>query len=185
MKNRFLILIILAVVLGQANVWAQEKGKFRIGVSGAMGTQSALNDAGNNNVGFGVTFTGDYFASNAFNAALGYTFFFKSSFSSPALSIDLESSTIDLDGKYYFLNEGVGVYGLLGFSLGFVKTETTIDLGIGPGGTSSLSETKYGMNMGVGADYYLSDRLFLNTQVKYNLALEQIAINLGVGFSLN
>jgi opacity protein-like surface antigen len=115
---------------------------------------------------------------------LGYTFFFKSSESLLSSEISLESSTVDLDGKYYFLDESVGVYGLFGLSLGFAKVTTTIDIGNGPT-TIPITDNKFAINIGAGADYYLSDRLFLNGPAKYNLALEQVVLNLGVGFNLN
>jgi outer membrane protein W len=182
MKKHLFASFMLVAILGQANVIAQEKGDFRVGVTGALGTQSSV--SGSSDAGLGLTFTGDYFVTDAIDISLGYTFFFKSSASLPSSEVSLESGTVDLDGKYYFLNESVGVYGLFGLSLGFATITTTIDFGNGPT-VFPVSDSKFAMNMGAGADYYLGDKLFLNGQAKYNFALEQVVFNLGVGFNMD
>jgi opacity protein-like surface antigen len=97
--------------------------------------------------------------------------------------LGISVSSLDFDGKYYFLTDNVKLYGLAGLTIGFAKATATIDLGTGPE-TSSASESEFGVNFGAGADFYLSDSMYLNGQLKYNTPLEQLAINLGIGFNL-
>jgi len=186
MKKNVLLAIALLAFIGQSNVWAQEKGQIRAGVGLTMGTESAISDTGESKLGFGIVIGGDYFVTDAISIAPSYSFFFKSSVDAGGgQEVSIKASSFDVDGKYYFVKSGVNIYGLAGLSFGFAKATATIDFGAGPT-EISVSENQIGFNLGAGLDYYLSDKVYLNGQVKYTISgLEQLAINLGVGFNLN
>ena len=92
--------LVLVMLFDQTALLAQEKGKFRLGVSAALGTQVNFNETIDKVSGFGATATVDYFATDAFAIALSYTYFFTNTVESVVLDITQETSTIDLDAKY-------------------------------------------------------------------------------------
>jgi opacity protein-like surface antigen len=187
MKKVILLSIVMSVLFSYSTVMAQEKGKIRVGLGLALGTESAIDDTtGEPKLGFGFTVGGDYFVSDAISIAPSYSFFFKSKVDAGGgQEVSLKASSIDVDGKYYFVKSGVNVYGFAGISFAFVKASVTVDLGNGLQEISA-SESQVGVNLGAGLDYYLSEKLFLNGQAKYTInGLEQLQINLGVGFNLN
>ena len=164
---------------------AQGKGQIRAGLGLTLGTASAIDDTGESKLGFGFVIGGDYFVSDAISIAPSYSFFFKSMVDIGGQELSIKASSFDVDGKYYFLRNGVNIYGLAGLSFGFAKATAVVDFGFGPQ-EISVSENQVGFNLGGGLDYYLSDKVYLNGQVKYTISgLEQLAINLGVGFNLN
>ena len=184
MKKIIFLAVVLVAFIGQSTVWAQEQGQIRAGAGFSMGTKAALDsDTGESKLGFGITIGGDYFITDAIVIAPNFTFFFKSTIQATGFELSQKVSTLDIDGKYYFLNDAVGVYGLFGLSIGFAATEGVIDLGQPV--PFDESDSAFGINIGGGADYYLSDKVFLNAQLKYNTPLEQLAINIGAGFNIN
>ena len=186
MKKNVLLAIVLLAFIGQSNVWAQEKGQIRAGAGLALGTKAATDsDTGESKLGVGITIGGDFFITDAISIAPNFTFFFKSNWLITGLvDVDSKISVLDIDGKYYFLKDAVGVYGLFGISIGFAALEGVIDFGGQPIPIDD-SDSSFGVNIGGGADYYLSDKVFLNAQLKYNTPLEQLAINIGAGFNIN
>lgn len=181
-----LVVLILATVASSQS-WAQQKGQIRAGGSLALGTSSAISDTGAEKLGIGINLGGDYFITDVISIAPSYTFFFKSSYQLLGVDLSLKSSSFNIDGKYYFLTEVVNVYGLAGLSIATVNTETTIDLTSFGGGieTVSAKASEAGLNIGGGVDYGLSDKLYLNGQLKYNTPLSQLVINFGVGYNIN
>ena len=184
MKKILGLIIILSFTL--ANITnAQDKGQIRGGVGLALGTQAAISDTGSEKLGFGFTLGGDYFVTDAISIAPSYTFFFKSKVDfGGGNEISIKASSFDVDGQYYFLKNGVNLYGLFGMSIGFAKATSVFDFGFGPTEISA-NDNQFGVNIGAGVDFYLSDKAFLNGQLKYNTPLSQLAINLGVGFNIN
>lgn len=186
MKKIILLVVVLMAFIGQSTLWAQEQGKIRAGLGLSMGTKAALDsDTGESKLGFGITVGGDYFITDAIVIAPNFTFFFKSSVQITGFDFSQKVSNLDIDGKYYFLNDAVGVYGLFGLSLGFSTVEGVIDLSGFQPIPFDESDSMFGVNIGGGADYYLSDKVFLNAQLKWNTPLEQLAINIGAGFNIN
>ena len=186
MKKIILLAVVLVAFIGQSTVWAQEKGQIRAGAGITLGTESAISDTGEPKLGFGIVIGGDYFVTDAISIAPSYSFFFKSTLDlGGGQEISIKASSFDIDGKYYFVKSGVNVYGLAGISFATAKASVTIDLGNGPQEISA-KETQVGVNLGAGLDYYLSDKVYLNGQVKYTInGLEQLAINIGAGFNIN
>jgi opacity protein-like surface antigen len=187
MKKIILLSIVMSVLFSYSTVVAQEKGQIRAGLGLTLGTESAIDETtGEPKLGFGIVIGGDYFVTDAISIAPSYSFFFKSKVDlGGGQELSLKASSFDIDGKYYFVKSGVNVYGLAGMSIATAKASVTIDLGNGPQEISA-KETQVGVNLGLGLDYYLSEKLYLNGQVKYTInGLEQLAINFGVGFNLN
>lgn len=174
--------IIVLLFLASTSGYSQEKGLIR-GIGGlALGTKSAISSTGDSKLGVGITVGGDYFVTDKISVAPSFTYFFKSSYTETGIDLSLNTSALDIDGKYYFLVEDAKVYGLVGLTVGFATATSTIDIGFGPT-TVSASDNEVGLNFGGGVDYYTSETMFLNGQIKYNTPLEQLAINLGVGFN--
>lgn len=155
----------------------------RVGAALAMGTKAGINDTGDNKLGMGLNFSGDYFVTDVISIAPSYTFFFKSTYgvdADLATGFSFKTNSFNVDGKYYFLTDGINVYGLFGLSFAAIKA--TIDF---LGAPINISNNKTGVNIGGGVDFGLSDKLYLNGQVKYNTPLEQLVINVGVGYVIN
>ncbi len=177
MKRTITILVIGLLMVAGTQSWAQDQGQIRVGASLAIGTKAGINDTGGEKIGMGLNFGGDYFVIDKLSIAPSYTFFFKSTtrILDSGFEYDLRVSSFNIDGKYYFLTEGINVYGLFGVSFARVKSSFGF-LGI------PVSANETGINIGGGVDYMLSNKLYLNGQVKYNTPLEQLVISVGVGY---
>ncbi len=179
MKRTIAILVLGLLMVAGTQSWAQDQGQIRVGASLAIGTKAGINDTGGEKLGMGLNFGGDYFVIDKLSIAPSYTFFFKSTYRvlDSGFEFDLSVSSFNIDGKYYFLTEGINVYGLLGVSFARVKSTLSI-----LGSPIEVSANETGINIGGGVDYMLSDKLYLNGQVKYNTPLEQLVISVGVGY---
>jgi len=181
MKNYTLIILFIAIT-SSFQSWAQEKGQIRVSGSLALGSKAALNTTGQPTIGYGVTIGGDYFITDAIGISPSYSYFLQSTYSVTEFGItnggSINLSSVNIDGKYYFLTKGVNVYGLVGASIAG-STETFDPFA---GFSTSVSSTNVGANIGAGLDYTLIDKIYLNGQVKFNTPLEQLVINIGVGY---
>jgi hypothetical protein len=183
--KRFLaFLFVFYIFLGQSGIIAQEKGQIRAGGGLALGTKSAFNDTGDYKIGLGITFGGEYLLTDVIGIAPAYSFFFKSSVTVSGVDKSIKTSAFNVDGKYYFLKKGISVYGLFGFSYGFVKEETIIMFGNVPQ-TINTTDNSFGINLGGGADYIVYKNIYVNGQVKFNTPLDQVVLNLGVGIYID
>ena len=189
MKKTITLIALVAVMVISTQSWAQEQGKIRAGGGLAIGTAAGLNSTtGASAMGLGINLGGEYFITDVISVAPSYTFFFKSSSTVFGSETSYNYSSINIDGKYYFLTEGVAVYGLAGLSIGTIKTKVTFDPTIWDPlffTDQTYSGSSTGINIGGGADYALSDKAYLNGQIKYNTPLKQVVINLGIGFNIN
>ncbi len=180
MKKTITVIAIIAAMAISKQSLAQDQGQIRVGASLALGTKSAISDTGSEKMGIGINIGGDYFVIDKLSIAPSYTFFFKSSLEEDGYDISIKVSSFNIDGKYYFLTDGINVYGLFGISFASIKAETNF-----LGTPIEISDSETGINIGGGVDYALTDKLYLNGQLKYNTPLEQLVINLGVGFNIN
>lgn len=153
---------------------AQDQGQIRVNGSFALGTKSGLNDSGSS-LGAGINFGGDYFFLDNMSAGFSYTYFFRSSHTLGPIDISQRISSFNIDGKYYFLDHPVHVYGLMGFSV--LSSSNYVN-----GTTTSNSEL--GLNLGAGIVYPISDKFALNGQLKFNTPIEQFVLNLGVCYAI-
>ena len=151
------ILIIVAIVLS-ANVFAQEFDltKLRAGAGLVYATE-----IGN----IGINLNGVYSITEEWEASLGFSHIFEKDY--------VRYNVLDLDAHYVFYqhDEKLNVYGLAGLGFTFWKaTIPAMDLGWGmssPEVTDNGTET--GLNIGVGANYKLSDKLNLAPEIRYTI----------------
>jgi hypothetical protein len=151
------ILLILAIVLS-TNVFAQQfdKTKIRAGAGLVYATE-----IGN----IGINLNGAYAFTEEWEGSLGFSHIFKKDF--------LTYNILDLDAHYVFYqkDEKLNVYGLAGLGFTFWKaTIPAMDLGFGIA-TPEVSNngTETGLNIGVGANYKLSDKLNIAPEIRYTI----------------
>lgn len=195
MNKKHTLLVLGFLLFSGAQSIAQEKGKFRIGAALIMGTEAGITDDGESKLGMGLNLGGDYFVIDKLSISPSYSFFFESSYSETfgtpsgfGAKYYSRFSSFNIDGKYYFLTKNINLYGLLGLSFarekmqtGYINVPNTLDLVPIP----DVINNNTGINIGGGVDFGLSDKIYLNGQIKYNTPLEQLAINFGVGFVFN
>lgn len=88
-----------------------------------------------------------------------------------------------LTGHYLFdLDEQFVLYPLAGIGILGVNSSVDIDMGDFGAVNSSVSSTEFGVNLGGGIDFKLSETLILNGQIKYLLVSDwnRLIISAGV-----
>ncbi len=92
----------------------------------------------------------------------------------------VSSFELSVNGHYLFaVREGINVYPLAG--LGYVNVTAKSDLG--ELGKFSASSYSFGVNLGGGADYFLSEKMILTAEAKYmTCAGGMFVVSAGVGF---
>ena len=152
--KRFFIIALVAFI--GMSVQAQNvKGDMAAGVNVAYGTKDGFS-----NFGIGAKF--QYNLSDAIRIEPSATYFFKKDYT------NMWDANVNI---HYLFNvaEKFTVYPLAGVSLVGVKAEVDLDFGVMDFGEVSASETKFGANLGGGAQYWLTESFALNFEVKYQL----------------
>lgn len=152
--KRFFIIALVAFI--GMSVQAQNvKGDMAAGVNVAYGTKDGFS-----NFGIGAKF--QYNLSDAIRIEPSATYFFKKDYTK------MWDANVNI---HYLFNvaEKFTVYPLAGVSLVGVKAEVDHDFGVMDFGEVSASETKFGANLGGGAQYWLTESFALNFEVKYQL----------------
>lgn len=152
--KRFFIIALVAFI--GMSVQAQNvKGDMAAGVNVAYGTKDGFS-----NFGIGAKF--QYNLSDAIRIEPSATYFFKKDYTK------MWDANVNI---HYLFNvaEKFTVYPLAGVSLVGVKAEVDLDFGVMDFGEVSASETKFGANLGGGAQYWLTESFALNFEVKYQL----------------
>ena len=152
--KRFFIIALVAFI--GMSVQAQSvKGDMAAGVNVAYGTKDGFS-----NFGIGAKF--QYNLSDAIRIEPSATYFFKKDYTK------MWDANVNI---HYLFNvaEKFTVYPLAGVSLVGVKAEVDLDFGVMDFGEVSASETKFGANLGGGAQYWLTESFALNFEVKYQL----------------
>ena len=141
---------------------AQEQGLIRATGGLAYGTEVEE---------LGINIGGEYLITDVISGGANFTYFFTPE--------NITWTEFNIDGKYYFLTDGPYVYGLAGIGIVSYK----VDVDFGPFGSSSVSDSATGLNIGAGAIFPLSDNFGIQTQLKYNTAYDgQLVIQGGVAF---
>lgn len=171
--KKFIYALSVFMLAGIITVNAQEQGKIRILGGLAYGTKSAIDvNSTEGKGGIGFYIGGEYFFTDQISAAPTYEMW-KSSES----GVDYTLSSINIDGRYYFVSDELSIYGLAGISLLKGKVES---------GGFSVSDDETGLNIGGGVVYQLSDKFGLNGQLKYQTPGDgQLVLGAGIAFSLN
>lgn len=151
------IILLLAIVLS-ANIFAQKfnKENLRVGAGLVYATE-----IGN----IGINFNGAYAFTEQWESSLGFSHIFEKDY--------VRYNVLDLDAHYVFYqhDEKLNVYGLAGLGFTFWKvTIPAMDLGWGvTTPEESATGTETGLNLGVGANYSLSDNLNLAPEIRYTI----------------
>lgn len=99
---------------------------------------------------------------------------------------DVKSSMWEINGNfnYYFLQENIDLYGILGLNIASYKVK--YDGPALPGFSASASDTEIGLNLGLGANFPVSnDSILPFAELKYVISdFDQLAIFAGVKFIL-
>ncbi|MEM8569094.1 MAG: outer membrane beta-barrel protein [Bacteroidota bacterium] len=160
---------------------AQEQGLVRLNTGLAFGSEAGFDASG-----FGINVGGEYFFTDVISAAPSYTYFFEDSEDILGFENSVRLSSINLDGRYYFLTDDIQVYGLFGIAFLSINGELQfVDL-FGAVETVEFDDNETGVNFGGGIVYPLSDKVGLNGQLKYQTPGDgQLVINAGVAINLN
>lgn len=157
-----LLLLIGAFTIASGTAFAQgttgfDPAKIRAGVGLNYATEIST---------VGLTFTGIYEIDETWEGAFAYNYFFEQDY--------LKWSVFDFDGHYIFheVNSELNVYGLAGLSITRwsvnMPAETVSYYGqtfTTPG--YSASDSNFGFNLGVGANYVLTELLNVAPELRY------------------
>lgn len=175
MKKLFVLMSFIA--LGMSSVFAQ-KGEKAVGVNLGYGTEIS-------NLGIGAKF--QYGITDAIRAEASFDYFLKK---------DLASMwDINVNAHYLFpIADKFKVYPLVGLTYTNWKLDgSDVDLDFGDEetgeyedevSTESSNTGKFGVNLGAGAEYAITDRLNVNFEVKYQLISDfnQAVFGIGVAY---
>lgn len=172
MKKLFVLMSFMA--LGMSFAFAQ-KGEKAVGVNLGYGTEIS-------NLGIGAKF--QYGITDAIRAEASFDYFLKKDF--------LSMWDINLNAHYLFpVADKFKVYPLVGltytnwkldgFDISYGFDDEELD-GYGDEVSTDSSNTgKFGVNLGAGAEYAITDRLNINFEVKYQLISDFNQAVFGVG----
>ncbi|MDN3668755.1 hypothetical protein QWY93_05380 [Echinicola jeungdonensis] len=136
------LLLTLLLATSISIVFAQSKGDFRVQLGGDFGFDTEL---------FGLNLGGEYFFTDQISAAPNFTFYFP----------DYGSlNTLNVDARYYFTQEILQWYGMLGFTNNWVTIEATGD---------DFTSSNAGANIGAGGVLKFADQLAFNPELKYQI----------------
>jgi hypothetical protein len=155
------IFILFAFILYVSSSYAQgfDPAKVRVGAGLAYATEIST---------AGLTLTGIYEIDETWEGAFAYNHFFEKDY--------VKWSVFDFDGHYIFheANSALNVYGLAGLSItrwSIDMPSTTTDTPFGPMTVPGYtdSDSNFGLNLGVGANYSLTDLLNVAPELRYTI----------------
>lgn len=161
MNRKFLLTLLLAGVASFA--FAQEEGAIRASGSFVYGTEVEK---------AGLNLGGEYFFADKISGGINFSIFF--------VEDNFNYNVWNFDGRYYFLQDKLEVYGLLGLSVATSKFSGTF------GGVPFTSkDTETGLNIGAGVLYPVGDKLGINGQIKYATPFDgQMVFQAGVTYRI-
>lgn len=151
-KNSLFTLLILTFSI---NAQAQEKSTVRTSLNGVYANDFR---EGGINVNF------EYFFSDKFSAATGWTYFF--------VGGDGNFSQSNIEGRYYFVKKPIQVYAMGGFGI-FRRTYRDNEKAV-----------TRGLSGGLGAVVAITDRLGFNVQAKYSDAARSFIQQGGITYNI-
>ncbi len=157
--KRMVVLVVMA--LSTTFLLAQEKGEMAAGLNLSYGSKT-----GYTNIGIGAKF--QYNITDNLRIEPSATYFLKKDYVS---MWDANANVHYLFG----LSDSFRLYPLAGVALVGVK------VGVGE---YSASDSKFGFNVGAGAEYLLSETLALNLEIKYQIVtdLDRPVFSLGLAY---
>ena len=145
-------IVIIAALTFSISAGAQEKGDMAAGGNFVLG-------AGDSHTNFGLGAKFQYNVITPLRLEGSFTYFFKKNF--------ISMWDVSVNAHYLFhVADKITVYPLLGIGI----LGTKVDFGdeiYGFGGSASASN--FGANLGGGIDYRLTDKLILNSELKYKV----------------
>ncbi len=173
MLTAAICMALTAIVANTAS--AQQKGDMAWGVQGAYTSLEGYPD-NVSFIGLGAKFR--YNVTDPLRLEAAFTYFL------PKDKMSLWDFSVD--GQWLFpLSDKITLYPAAGIGMYGVKVDIpTIDLGeFGSYGGGDASDTEFGLNIGGGADFRLSEKAAITAQLKYNTAIERIVLSAGIAFT--
>lgn len=168
----------MALALTGISASAQQ-GEKAAGINLSYGTEHKA-------LGIGVK--GQYGITDAVRAEASFDYFLKKD--------GLSMWDVNLNAHYLFpLTQKLKVYPLAGLTFTNWKFDDAFEIEIDPefaqyldddditSGSASASESKFGINLGAGVQYDLTDKLILNVEAKYQLISDFDQMIFGVGIA--
>lgn len=163
-------LLLTAVLLIVSLMSMSAQVKFGAGL--ALGTKAGINSSGNEAMALGLNVRADY-ALSSIDLSGGFTYFIPSKATVLGMDLTAKASQLNLDAHYNLSkSENMKIYGLAGLNLSFATAEVS-----GMGVTESASDSKVGLDLGVGATM----SSFFG-ELKYDTTFKQIAVAVGYHF---
>jgi hypothetical protein len=137
----------------------------------------------------GITINGQYFFTEKFAVAPSFIFYFpeKNSYSNSGYSTEVKSSVweFNADVNYYFYKSNiVRFFGEGGLNITTAKSKIKTTGNFNQNQTAS--DSKAGINLGVGADFKAGDKIIPFVSMKYTVSsFDQLVIRGGIRFLLN
>lgn len=167
MKKVLFLIVSICLCMTVTTVQAQEKGDMAAGVHFALGTGDSFT-----NYGIGAKF--QWHVIDKLRLEPSFTYFLKKD--------HINMWDISANVHYQFvMTKRLNLYPLAGLSMMGVKA--SYDLG-SYYGTASASDTEFGLNLGGGMDFVLSEKLNLNVEAKYKIGgnWNRFIASVGLGY---
>lgn len=162
-------------VLAANTASAQQKGDMAWGVQGAYTSLEGYPD-NVSFIGLGAKFR--YNVMDPLRLEASFTYYLPKD--------EMSLWDFSADAQWLFpVSDKITLYPAAGLGMYGVKVDIpTVDLGeFGSYGGGSASDSEFGLNIGGGADFRLSEKTAITAQLKYSTALERIMISAGVAFT--
>ena len=165
MKSVFkkMAIVVIAVVTINVAAHAQEKGDMAVGGNLVFGSGDSYS-----NVGIGAKF--QYNVTNPIRLEGSFTYFLEKDY--------MSMWDLSVNGHYLIpVADQITVYPLAGLSMMGWK----VDYGLG-----NVSNSEFGVNLGGGCDFKLTDKLILNAELKYKIGGDwnRLLLSVGVAYKL-
>ena len=181
MKNviKIAIAAIATVALSATatNANAQQKGDMAAGAKAAFATSN-----GYSHLGLGAEF--QYNVMDPLRLEGSFTYFLPKEMAGGFASAKTSMWDASVNAHWLFrVGSGINVYPLAGLGIFGVKSKASVDLGeLGSYGASA-GASEFALNLGGGADFFLSDKTFVNAEAKYLISGGGLLVlSAGVGF---
>ncbi len=171
MKANLLKLICVAFfTITATTVMAQQKGEMAAGINLAYGTGDSYS-----NFGIGAKFQWNVI--DKLRLEPSFTYFLKKDY--------VSMWDLGVNVHYLFpISDKLVLYPLAGVGVLGSKYSATADLGEWGTYGGSSSDSEFGFNLGAGADLKLTDKLFLNVELKYKIGdvWNRFIASAGIGY---
>jgi outer membrane protein X len=180
MKNIFktaIVVIALALTVGTVN--AQSKGDMAAGANVVLGTGDGLS-----NFGIGAKF--QYNILDPLRLEGSFTYFMPKDYGYSLLAeAKLNMWDISVNAHWLFpVADKITVYPLAGLGIVGTSYKASVDMGEWGSYGGSASDSDFGLNLGGGVDFKISQAVALNVEAKYKIggSWSRLIVSAGVAF---